>query len=66
MIAAYCWPQSARHKEPITLYCHTEASSFQIEVIRQGAEDKTVLVRHDLPGIDQPIKNLNNRRENML
>ena len=48
MIAAYCWPQSARHKEPITLYCHTAASSFQIEVIRQGAEDKTVLVRHDL------------------
>lgn len=55
MIAAYCWPQSARHKESITLYCHTAASSFHVEVIRQGAEDKTVLVRHGVPGINQPL-----------
>lgn len=56
MIAAYCWPQSGQPKETITLYCHTTASSFQIEVIRQGAEDKTVLVHHHMPGIIQPIK----------
>ncbi|MFT4727671.1 MAG: hypothetical protein ACI9UN_002169 [Granulosicoccus sp.] len=55
MIAAYCWPQSAKHRESIALFCHTKAASFQIEVIRQGATDKSVLIRTGIKGLDQSI-----------
>lgn len=55
MIAAYCWPQSAKQGESIALYCHTQAASIQIDVIRQGATDKSVLTRTGLTGLDQPM-----------
>ena len=55
MIAAFCWPQSARHRESIALYCHTTSSRFQFEVIRKGSEDKAVLVQKSLRGQEQPI-----------
>jgi hypothetical protein len=57
VIAAYCWPQSAKHHETIALYCHTEAKFFQIEVIRQGAINKSVLTRTGLEGLEQPLNN---------
>jgi len=55
MIAAYCWPQSGKANEKIALYCHTDADSFQIEVIRQGAVDDSVLTETDIPGQAQTI-----------
>ncbi|MDA0977405.1 MAG: hypothetical protein O3B72_02505 [Proteobacteria bacterium] len=55
MIAAYCWPQSGKANEKIALYCHTEADSFQIEVIRQGAVDDRVLTESGIPGQAQTI-----------
>lgn len=55
MIAAYCWPQSGRSSENIALYCHTEADSFQLEVIRQGAEDRPVFTQAGIPGKQQVI-----------
>lgn len=55
MTAAYCWPQSAQHGQSIALFCHTEARSFQIEVIRQGAENTTVHTQNNIPGRVQPI-----------
>jgi hypothetical protein len=55
MIAAYCWPQSARHEESIEIFCHTSAEQFRIEVIRQGVEDKTVHVQNGIVGREQII-----------
>ncbi len=55
MIAAYCWPQSGRANEKIALYCHTEADTFQVEVIRQGGEDHSVVTATDIPGQKQAI-----------
>lgn len=55
MIAAYCWPQSGKANESISLFCHTEADSFRIEVIRQGAEDQLVFKKAGIPGKQQPI-----------
>ena len=55
MIAAYCWPQSAEPGQTIELFCHTEAHAFQIEVIRQGAENNTVLQQNNIRGTLQPI-----------
>ena len=57
MIAAFCWPQSAQRGEAIELYCHTSADHFQFEVIRQGAADKTVLKRGNIPGRRQNLGN---------
>ena len=55
MIAAYCWPQSAKANEEIVVYCHTEAKSFQYEIVRQGIEDKTVLSETNISGRTQNI-----------
>ena len=55
MIAAYCWPQSAKANEKIVVYCHTEAKSFQYEIVRQGIEDKTVLSETNISGRTQNI-----------
>ena len=53
MISAYCWPQSAHQRESITLYCHTNAATYQYEVIRQGAVDEPVLRRSGVRGQSQ-------------
>ena len=46
MIAGYCWPQSARHNQTVTLYCHAdEATRIRLRVVRQGSDDVTVLDR---------------------
>ena len=55
MIAAYCWPQSLSHRESVNLCCHTTATDFSVEIIRQGRIDQTVLIKKTLKGIIQPI-----------
>lgn len=55
MIAGYCWPQSGGHSESIDLFCHTTANTFNIEVVRQGAQDKTVLTQANITGIAQDV-----------
>lgn len=57
MISAYCWPQSALPKESIDLYCNSSAGTFQIEVIRQGAQNKTVYVQHGISCVTQRVTN---------
>ena len=53
MIAAYCWPQSVEANERIALYCHTQAKSFQIEVIRQGSKEQLVCSASRISGKEQ-------------
>ena len=55
VIAGYCWPQSGEHSESIDLFCHTTANTFNIEVVRQGAQDKTVLTQANITGIAQDV-----------
>ena len=55
MIAAYCWPQSARPGEAIDIFCHTTAKQFRIEVVRQGVDSKTAAVHERVPGQEQTI-----------
>ena len=55
MIAAYCWPQSALPGETISLCCHTNATTFQLEVIRQGKTDQQVMHQRKLKGCNQLI-----------
>ena len=55
MIAAYCWPQSARPGEAIDIFCHTTAKQFRIEVVRQGVDSKTAAVHERIPGQEQTI-----------
>jgi hypothetical protein len=55
MIAAYCWPQSVKPTDSIEIYCSTSAEKFRIEVIRQGADDKTVHVQNGILGREQII-----------
>ena len=54
VIAAYCWPQSAAAGDDVTVYCHTTAATFRIEVLRQGAADEVVWQSDALPGHAQP------------
>ena len=53
MIAAYCWPQSVEANERIALYCHTQAKSFQIEVIRLGVKEQLVCSASHISGKEQ-------------
>ena len=55
MIAAYCWPQSARPGEIISVFCHTTADRFRFEVVRQGVDSKTVAVHERIPGREQTV-----------
>ena len=55
MIAAYCWPQSAKTGEVIDLFCHTTADRFRIEIVRQGVGSKTVAVHERIPGREQAL-----------
>ena len=42
MIAGYCWPNSLQPSELVELFVSTDAESFAVEVIRQGATDEVV------------------------
>ena len=55
MIAAYCWPQSAPPGETVTLYCHSDAARFHFEIIRRGAQERTVFEAGPLAATAQPM-----------
>ncbi len=55
MIAAYCWPQSAKPAESIDLFCHTSAERFRIEIARQGGDEIVVYERDNIKGREQPM-----------
>ena len=55
MISGYCWPQSARAGETVTLFVSTAASHYDLRVVRQGAEDEEVLHWAALPGIHHSV-----------
>ncbi len=40
MLGAYCWPQSARPRETVALFC--EADSFDLTIIRDGGREEVV------------------------
>ncbi|MEM7020802.1 MAG: N,N-dimethylformamidase beta subunit family domain-containing protein, partial [Pseudomonadota bacterium] len=52
-IAGYCWPQSAKPGETITLYCHTIAKQFSLAIIRQGGTNQTVQEQTGFQGVEQ-------------
>ncbi len=54
-IAGYCWPQSAKPGETITLFCHTENSHYSVRCIRQGGEDEIIFEKTNLTGRRQDI-----------
>lgn len=56
MIAGFCWPQSACHRGQIELFCHTTAKTFNIAIVRQGAQDKTVSTLRALAGATQDLE----------
>ena len=55
MLAGYCWPQSSRPGETVTLYCHSEAGRVRAQVVRQGAGEQTVLDRSGIAVGPQPL-----------
>ena len=55
MISGYCWPQSARAGETVTLFVSTDGARFDVRVVRQGAKDEQVLHREGLAGVRHEI-----------
>jgi hypothetical protein len=55
MIAGYCWPQSVRVGAEVELFCSTSATSFDVEVVRQGLRDETVWSRTALSGREHAV-----------
>jgi hypothetical protein len=54
-ISAYCWPQSVRTNEHVTLFCHTNAARFSVSVVRQGAVDQQVFEETSVSGHVQDL-----------
>ena len=55
MLAGYCWPQSVRAKETITLYCHGEVGPVRAQVVRLGVGEQTVLEQSGIAVRPQPL-----------
>ena len=55
MIAGYCWPQSVLPGQSVTLYCHSEASRFRVQIARQGPTERIVFESPSLPGSNQSM-----------
>ncbi|MDP9330572.1 MAG: hypothetical protein M3P11_08060 [Actinomycetota bacterium] len=50
MIDAYCWPLSAAPGVPVGLHVSTDATAFDVEVSREGAEREIVFTSNDVHG----------------
>ncbi|MDX1650398.1 MAG: DUF6605 domain-containing protein [Myxococcota bacterium] len=55
MIAGYAWPQSVLPGEEVELFVSTTAPRFDVEVVRQGAEDEPVHAERGVPGCEHPV-----------
>ncbi len=54
-IAGYCWPQSVRPGESVSLHGSTSAARFDLEVVRQGLRDEVVHEARGLAGAAHPV-----------
>ena len=54
-LAAYCWPQSVRPGQPVTLFCYSSSKRFSLRVIRQGAADQIILEKAGVEGRHQEM-----------
>jgi hypothetical protein len=50
MIDAYCWPLSVALGEPVGLHVSTDATTFDVEVSREGAAREIVFTSNDVHG----------------